>query len=81
MKHSNGRTMEGEQQFIELRLPVGTKLDEFVSEICWQAWERTGTQLEAAASLGVRPETLWKKLKLKRQQLVRAGISDRPMAQ
>jgi len=64
--------MADEQRFIEIRLPLGTRLDEFVSEVCWQAWEKAGTQLQAAASLGVRPETLWKKLKLKRANLARA---------
>jgi hypothetical protein len=53
-------------KFIEIRLPLGTKIDEFMSEICWQAWKLAGTQLDAAVSLGIRPETLAKKLKLRR---------------
>jgi hypothetical protein len=63
-------------KFIEIRLPLGTKMDEFVTEICWQAWKLAGTQLDAAVSLGIRPETLAKKLKLHRplnQLSVKAG--------
>lgn len=71
-KPRNGHTMDGEQKIITVSLPLGKHLDDFVSEICWQAWELAGTQLKAAIALGMRPETFSKKLKLKREQLARS---------
>ena len=47
---------------IRIDVPLGTSLEAIVAEVMEQAWRLAGTQLRAGVALGIRPETLCKRL-------------------
>lgn len=48
---------------IRVEFPLGTSLEDFIDEICRQAWKVAGTQLKAGVALGIRPETLARRVR------------------
>jgi len=53
----------GEVLRIEINVPLGTKLQEVIDEVLTQATAKSKSQFAAAIGLGIRPETLSRRLK------------------
>jgi hypothetical protein len=49
--------------YIEIRVPLGTRLEEIDIQIMRQAWTLAGTQYKAALALGIRPETMGRRMR------------------
>ena len=50
-------------RYIEIKVPLGTSLEEIQTIAMQQAYKLAGTQLMAAVSLGICPETLCRRLR------------------
>jgi hypothetical protein len=48
---------------IELSIELPTFLDDVINEILRRTWQITGSQFEAAVALGIRPETIARRLR------------------